>query len=221
MCTWTEGRGRQKCEGDRASPRFVVVHNRERKEENARYPPGRPWYREQRKNSTESSAHGWPYVDAPGCSNPRSPRTQDVSCISHAILRQASSTSVHDLAHAPSLHMYRFPSRANKKNTSRLQWADFLFYYLGSEGDSRPGLAEANANRFTVARRSGRVSARDRKRKKSSAAVPSDRRVRARVYLYPRSCRRERFRVFPRQEIIHERKEKDLRAANNVAQLRS
>lgn len=65
---------------------------------------------------------------------------------------------------------------------------------------------------FTVARRSGRLSARDRKRKKSSAAVPSDRRVCVRVYLYPRSCRRERFRVFPRQEIIHEREKKRIYA---------
>lgn len=67
------------------------------------------------------------------------------------------STFVHDLAHASSLHVpYIIPvSRANKKNTSRLQWADF-FFLSGIWGWLSSRMGKGKRDRFTIARRSGR-----------------------------------------------------------------
>lgn len=157
-----------------------------------------------------------------------------LSCVSHAILRQASSlldsTFVHDSAHAPSLHVYYVPifflapTKKTRHGYNGLISFFFYYYYLGSEGDSSR-IGRGKRDRCTVARR--KTAEGDCPR--GDFAREGLRRpflrtgVRACAFTFTLCLvAGYAFACFRDRRNIHEReKEKDLRAANNVAQLRS
>lgn len=231
--TWTEEEAGRNARVTESSPRFFVVHNRERKRgkrKTRRYSPGRPWYREQRKRttSTESPARTAGRTSThPVVSDPRSPTTQDVSCVSHAILRQVSTTSVYDLVHAPSLHVYTgFFLAPTKKTRHGYNGLIFFFIIWDLRVTLVPDwqrqtrivslLSEETAEKAIV-----REGSQERERKVFGGRSFGQACARC-VCLYPLGLVGNAFACFrDRRNYSRERKEKDLRAANNVAQLRS
>lgn len=152
------GRGRQKCEDDRA-PRASSSCTIGREERGKR--EATPWattvYREQRKRKRESTESGWPYVNAPGLF--QSAINDDTGCI--MCLSRDSRTFLARLLcmnqHTRPRYVRYIPVffLAPTKKT-RHGYNGLIFFIIW---DLRvtlvPDLAEANAVVFTVARRSG------------------------------------------------------------------
>lgn len=120
---------------------------------------------------------------------------------SHATLVQvpcSNSTFMHDFSNTRSHFtcVHRFSYQQKKHVTATMGCFFFLLSGIWGWLSSRIGRGRRNSSHCCQKKTGRRITLRV-----SSTTVPSDRRVRARVYLYPPLfCRRERFRVFPRQK---------------------
>lgn len=109
-------------------------------------------------------------------------------------------------------------SRANKKNTSRLQWADFFFFFI--IWDPRVTLVpdwQRQTRSFHCCQKNRPKIVREEDSKR--VARPFLRTgVCARAFTFTLlSCRRERLRVFPRQRIFTREKKRSTRCEQRGA----
>lgn len=212
-----------------SSPRSFVVHNKERGKRKIQDIPWATWYRQQRerkrKNSTDGSRTAGRTSTHPVVPICDQRGQQDVSRISLtrfsgkylARLNFCAWFSTRVLVTC-TIYNTGFSRQQKKHVTATMGWF-FFFFYLGSEGDSRPGWAKVNAIVSLLPEEAVDRLRKDSKRESMpSATVPSDGRVRGRVYLY--LVVGNAFACFRDRKYSRERK-KCLRAANNVAQLRS